>query len=103
MAVADEAAIESDPELDFGPGPGLALTGRLGTSDDELDEPVPNAERLVAQAVALAGEDHDHRVAGRPVLAVRAGRGAGRLHRRGDARGRAAATASWPAAGCPAS
>ncbi|MET0496458.1 MAG: NAD-glutamate dehydrogenase domain-containing protein, partial [Actinoplanes sp.] len=59
MAVADEAAIESDPELDdFGPGPGLALTGRLGTSDDELEEPLPNAERLVAQAVALAGEDH---------------------------------------------
>ncbi|MGK5441017.1 NAD-glutamate dehydrogenase [Micromonospora sp. URMC 105] len=27
--------------------------------DAELDEPVPNAERLVAQAVALAGEDHD--------------------------------------------
>ncbi|MFD2766557.1 NAD-glutamate dehydrogenase [Micromonospora eburnea] len=25
----------------------------------ELDEPVPNAERLVAQAVALAGHDHD--------------------------------------------
>ena len=58
MAVADEAATESDPELDFGPGPGLALTGRLGTSDDELEEPLPNAERLVAQAVALAGEDH---------------------------------------------
>jgi glutamate dehydrogenase len=58
MAVADEAALESDPELDFGPGPGLALTGRLGTSDDELDEPLPNAERLVAQAVELAGADH---------------------------------------------
>ncbi|MEV4480432.1 NAD-glutamate dehydrogenase [Micromonospora coxensis] len=27
--------------------------------DTELDEPVPNAERLVAQAVALAGDDHD--------------------------------------------
>ena len=27
--------------------------------DAELDEPVPNAERLVAQAVALAGDDHD--------------------------------------------
>ncbi|WP_433387244.1 NAD-glutamate dehydrogenase [Micromonospora sp. KLBMP9576] len=27
--------------------------------DNELDEPVPNAERLVAQAVALAGDDHD--------------------------------------------
>ncbi|MEV6596872.1 NAD-glutamate dehydrogenase [Actinoplanes sp. NPDC051346] len=58
MPVSDEAATESDPELDFGPGPGLALTGRLGTSDDELDEPLPNAERLVTQAVALAGEDH---------------------------------------------
>ena len=30
MAVADEAATESDPELDFVPGPGLAVTGRLG-------------------------------------------------------------------------
>ncbi|GAA2508251.1 NAD-glutamate dehydrogenase [Winogradskya humida] len=58
MPAADEAANESDPELDFGPGPGLALTGRLGTSDDELDEPLPNAERLVAQAVGLAGQDH---------------------------------------------
>jgi glutamate dehydrogenase len=60
MAVADEAATESDPELDFVPGPGLALTGRLGTSDHggELEEPLPNAERLVAQAVALAGDDH---------------------------------------------
>ncbi|MEV2242134.1 NAD-glutamate dehydrogenase [Micromonospora sp. NPDC049891] len=27
--------------------------------DAELDEPVPNAERLVAQAVSLAGDDHD--------------------------------------------
>jgi glutamate dehydrogenase len=27
--------------------------------EGELDEPVPNAERLVAQAVALAGDDHD--------------------------------------------
>ncbi|WP_405100089.1 NAD-glutamate dehydrogenase [Micromonospora sp. NBC_01412] len=27
--------------------------------DAELDEPVPNAERLVAQAVALASDDHD--------------------------------------------
>ena len=27
--------------------------------DADLDEPVPNAERLVAQAVALAGADHD--------------------------------------------
>ncbi|MEU9742778.1 NAD-glutamate dehydrogenase [Micromonospora chersina] len=29
------------------------------TEDAELDEPVPNAERLVAQAIALAGDDHD--------------------------------------------
>ncbi|MFF5175016.1 NAD-glutamate dehydrogenase [Micromonospora sp. NPDC000089] len=27
--------------------------------DSDLDAPVPNAERLVAQAVALAGDDHD--------------------------------------------
>ncbi|MGW0431085.1 NAD-glutamate dehydrogenase [Micromonospora sp. NPDC003197] len=27
--------------------------------DSDLDEPVPNVERLVAQAVALAGDDHD--------------------------------------------
>jgi glutamate dehydrogenase len=30
-----------------------------GIEDQDLDEPVPNAERLVAQAVALAGDDHD--------------------------------------------
>ncbi|MFC4147995.1 NAD-glutamate dehydrogenase [Micromonospora mangrovi] len=30
-----------------------------GIGDAEPDDPVPNAERLVAQAVALAGEDHD--------------------------------------------
>ncbi|GAB1694070.1 NAD-glutamate dehydrogenase [Krasilnikovia sp. M28-CT-15] len=60
MAVADEAATESDPELDFAAGPGLALTGRLGSSGEDavLDEPLPNGERLVAQAVALAGDDH---------------------------------------------
>ncbi|MEU3457693.1 NAD-glutamate dehydrogenase [Micromonospora sp. NPDC006766] len=29
------------------------------SEDAELDEPVPNAERLVAQAVALAGDDQD--------------------------------------------
>ncbi|MEH0983152.1 NAD-glutamate dehydrogenase [Micromonospora sp. CPCC 205556] len=64
-----------------GDGPGrldTGVTGRTGSSidtlyelghpaealgddveDAELDEPVPNAERLVAQAMALAGEDHD--------------------------------------------
>ena len=31
MAVADEASTDSDPELDFVPGPGLPLTGRLGS------------------------------------------------------------------------
>ena len=65
MAVTDEAATTglentADPELDFTQGPGLALTGRLGTSNDdsELDEPLPNGERLVAQAVEVAGADH---------------------------------------------
>src|SRR4051794_17204163 len=50
----------SDPDLDFSQGPGLALTGRLGSSSDdaELDEPLPNGERLVAQAVEVAGADH---------------------------------------------
>ncbi|GAB3152329.1 NAD-glutamate dehydrogenase [Micromonospora sonneratiae] len=41
-----------DPAL-----PNEALTDDVDDSD--LDEPVPNAERLVAQAVALAGDDHD--------------------------------------------
>src|SRR3954462_8635683 len=61
MALADEAATESDdPELDLSQGPGLALTGRLGASadDGELDEPLPNGERLVAQAVEVAGAAH---------------------------------------------
>ncbi|MEV6344884.1 NAD-glutamate dehydrogenase [Actinoplanes sp. NPDC051851] len=61
MAVADEAATDSDQTVpeDLVPGPGLALTGHLGASiDGELDEPLPNAERLVAQAVERAGEDH---------------------------------------------
>src|SRR4051794_50283 len=50
----------SDPDLEFSQGPGLALTGRLGASadDGELDEPLPNGERLVAQAVEVAGADH---------------------------------------------
>ena len=60
MAVADEAATESDAEIDLAQGPGLALTGRLGASadDGELDEPLPNGERLIAQAVEVAGADH---------------------------------------------
>jgi glutamate dehydrogenase len=61
MAVADQAATDSDqtvPDPSV-PQPGLALTGRMGASTDagELDEPMPNAERLVAQAVQRAGED----------------------------------------------
>ncbi len=57
-----------------------------GSEDTELDEPVPNAERLVAQAVTLAGDDHDA-----ATLVARYWRFApdeelvGR-HRRGDAR-----------------
>ncbi|GAA2612272.1 NAD-glutamate dehydrogenase [Paractinoplanes durhamensis] len=62
MSVADEAATESDQtvdELDLSQGPGLALTGRLGASEDgEIDESLPNGERLVAQAVEVAGADH---------------------------------------------
>ncbi|WP_200214782.1 NAD-glutamate dehydrogenase [Micromonospora coerulea] len=39
---------------------GLPTQGLADDAEDaELDEPVPNAERLVAQAVALAGDDHD--------------------------------------------
>ncbi|GAA2698841.1 NAD-glutamate dehydrogenase [Micromonospora olivasterospora] len=37
--------------------PAEALAGDV--EDAELDEPVPNAERLIAQAVALTGDDHD--------------------------------------------
>ncbi|MTK04520.1 NAD-glutamate dehydrogenase [Micromonospora sp. CP22] len=38
---------------------GLPPEALAESEDGELDEPVPNAERLVAQAVALAGDDHD--------------------------------------------
>lgn len=39
---------------------GLPSQALAEEADDvELDEPVPNAESLVAQAVALAGDDHD--------------------------------------------
>jgi glutamate dehydrogenase len=59
MAVADEAATDSDPTIDLEAGPGLALTGHLGAADEgDLDEPLPNAESLVAQAVGVAGPDH---------------------------------------------
>jgi glutamate dehydrogenase len=63
MAVADEAVTDSDPtadaEVSVAEGPGLALTGHLGVAEEgDLDEPVPNAESLVAQAVGVAGPDH---------------------------------------------
>ncbi len=45
-----------DTLYDLGLPPG-ALADDV--EDSDLDEPVPNAERLVAQAVALAGEDQD--------------------------------------------
>ncbi|MBG0561931.1 NAD-glutamate dehydrogenase [Actinoplanes aureus] len=61
MAVADEAATDADQTVPHEvQKPGLALTGRLGASTEsgELDEPLPDAERLVEQAVQRAGEDH---------------------------------------------
>jgi glutamate dehydrogenase len=59
-ATDHDAEVDSELGVDVEQGPGLALTGRLGASseDGELDEPLPNVERLVAQAVALAGDDH---------------------------------------------
>jgi glutamate dehydrogenase len=39
-------------------GPGTALTGRVGIDPDDVDEPLPDAERLVADAITLAGDDH---------------------------------------------
>ncbi|WP_229706494.1 NAD-glutamate dehydrogenase [Micromonospora sonchi] len=45
-----------DITVDLGP-PAKALAEE--SEDAELDEPVPNAERLVAEAVALTGDDHD--------------------------------------------
>ncbi|MEU4422602.1 NAD-glutamate dehydrogenase [Actinoplanes sp. NPDC024001] len=54
MAVADEAATDADQTVP------TFVSARLGTSTEsgELDEPLPDAERLVAQAVQRAGEDH---------------------------------------------
>jgi glutamate dehydrogenase len=59
-AETDEAATDADLSFDFESAPGLALTGQLGGvgDDGELDEPLPNGERLVSQAVTLAGDDH---------------------------------------------
>lgn len=50
MAVADEAATDSDQTV-------LPPPERL-VDEGELDDQVPNAERLVAQAVERAGDDH---------------------------------------------
>ncbi len=70
MAVTDEVTTNADrresalsdsdsPPGEFVPGPGLALTGRLGAADESgLDDPMPNGEHLVEQAVEVAGTDH---------------------------------------------
>ncbi len=59
MAVADEAATDSDPELDLDAGlEAVRSTGMDSGEAGELDENLPNAERLVSEAVALAGPDH---------------------------------------------
>ncbi|MFB9239251.1 NAD-glutamate dehydrogenase [Plantactinospora siamensis] len=50
------AGASVDTLYDLGLPPG-ALADDV--EDSDLDEAVPNAERLVAQAVALAGDDHD--------------------------------------------
>ena len=78
--------------------------GSAPSADDgELDEPLPNAERLVAQAVALAGDDHqtaslvdrfwrfapDEELVGYTAA--------------GDARRRAGAPRAGRRSGCPAS
>ena len=55
-----DAEVDQQLGIDMEQAPGTAVTGRLGVGadDGELDEPLPNAERLVEQAVALAGDDH---------------------------------------------
>ena len=104
MAVADEAATESDPELDFGPGPGLALTGRLGDGRRQRARRAGAQRRAAGRRGRRARRpDHTTAVAGRPVLAVRPRRGAGRLHPGGDARRRAAPPRAGRRSGCPAS
>ncbi|WP_430790593.1 NAD-glutamate dehydrogenase [Actinoplanes sp. G11-F43] len=55
MAVADEAATDSDQTAVLPPA--LLRPERLA-DDGEIDDEVPNAERLVAQAVDRAGDDH---------------------------------------------
>ncbi len=59
MAVADKAATDSDPELDLDAGLEAVRSSGMDSGEaGELDEHLPNAERLVGEAVALAGPDH---------------------------------------------
>ena len=48
------------------------------SDDGDYNAPMPDATRMAAEAVALAGDDADLARSGRALLAVRAGRGAGR-------------------------
>jgi glutamate dehydrogenase len=61
-AIADDDTwtdLEAGASVDHGPTG--AAAGPLGGEGDDAEpgEPLPNAERLVAQVVALAGDDHD--------------------------------------------
>ncbi len=47
------------PRPPVGAGRGRPRAAEPGPEDTELDEPMPDAERLIADAVALAGEDLD--------------------------------------------
>jgi glutamate dehydrogenase len=67
-STGEPAPFEAPLDPQAGVNPGLdplydtAVAGASGIDDGddaELEESVPNAERLVAQAVALAGDDHD--------------------------------------------
>src|SRR2546423_15354876 len=74
----------------------LAVAGPE-TEDTELEEPLPDADRLVAEAVALAGEGLDTARLGRRDWRVAPGGGAGG----GGARGAGGGRRGPPAAGRP--
>ena len=72
--------------------------------DAELDEPVPNAERLVAQAVALAGDDHDAATLVGRFWRFAPDEELDRLHAPSEMLGAPPGpTGTWPSSGCPAS
>ncbi|GAA0801659.1 NAD-glutamate dehydrogenase [Spirilliplanes yamanashiensis] len=52
--------IDAETDQDRPEGSGAALAGRLGADPDagELEEPLPDAAQLIAEAVELAGADH---------------------------------------------